>query len=150
MCQHDGLDDVQAETDAVAVGRAALVRLMEAVEDERQFLRRNGRAGIADRGDGLIPAALHADGERAAVIDELHGIVDKVIEHLRYGVRHGPHSHAELRHIYIDIQVLAVDALLKAQKRLPRRLADVEVRQLIGRDALILQAGNLQHVAHEP
>ena len=72
-----------------------------------------------------------------------------VIEPLRHGVRHGPHSHAELRHIYIDIQVLAVDALLKAQKRLPRRLAEVKIRQLVGRDALILQAGNLQHVAHE-
>ena len=49
----DGFDDVKPQPDAVAVGGAAFVRFVEAVEDQGKLGRIYGWAGVADGDHGL-------------------------------------------------------------------------------------------------
>ena len=109
----------------------------------RQLLRRDGRAGIADRGDGFIPAALHADGERAAVIDELYRVFDKVVENLLHEVCVCDCDNSALAET-LDIEVLVLDFFLEHENGLDNEVGEVCLAE-IRRERARLKARHIQH-----
>ena len=149
MGRDDGLDNIQAQTHAVAVAGTALVRLVEAVEDQRQLLGGDGAAGIADGDDGAVAPGDDMNRQGAALIHEFHRVVHQIVENLSHRVAHGVDIEAQLRHVDVHVEVFPVDALLKAQKGLARCLTDVKIRHLIRGDALIPQTGHIQHIAYQ-
>ena len=56
MAAYNGLDDIQSQTPAVPVLGAGFIQLVEPVENQRQFLCRDGFAGVGDGDVGLISA----------------------------------------------------------------------------------------------
>ena len=149
MRVEDALDQVQSETHAVAVEAAAAVGLVEAVEDERQVVGRDGLAVIAHGDIGLALRLPERDAQRAAGRGELDGVVHQVIEHARDGVGVGEHLHGVLGQLQIDIELLVVGARLKAEHGADDLLRDVKLapaRQILAR---ALKARHVEHAAHE-
>ena len=132
----DALDQVQSEAHAVAVEAAAAVGLVEAVEDERQVVGRNGLAVVAHGDVGFALRLPERDAQRAAGRGELDGVVHQVIEHARDGVGVGEHLHGGLRQLQIDVELLVVGARLKAEHGADDLLRDVKLapaRQILAR-----------------
>ena len=105
--------DVKSESPALAVGRTCLVRLVEAVEQQRKLLRRYGLTGIADAKARLLPVLLEHQSEAAAHGAELDGVIQQVIDHLRDGVAVRLRPDRFFRQIDADLQRAGVDLLLK-------------------------------------
>ena len=78
MCADNCFGDVKSESPALAVGRTCLVRLVEAVEQQRKLLRRYGLTGIADAKARLLPVLLEHQSEAAAHGAELDGVIQQV------------------------------------------------------------------------
>ena len=67
VAAYDGLNDVQAQTPAVPVLGAGFVQLVEPVKDQRQLLRRDGVAVVADGDVGLGIALPDLQAQGAAL-----------------------------------------------------------------------------------
>ncbi|MPN56372.1 hypothetical protein SDC9_204060 [bioreactor metagenome] len=96
-------------------------------------------------------ASLGRDGhpQLGALGGKFDGVVQQIIAHLGNGVWIAPNHHGLLRKLGVHVQPALVDFPLQTHQHPEHDLADVEL--LLCRGPLRgLQAGQVQHPAHQP
>ena len=79
----DRLRDVKSKPPTLAVGRARLVRLVEAVKQQRQLLGWDRLAGVADAQARLLSVLLQNQPQISAKGAKIDGVIEQVIQDLR-------------------------------------------------------------------
>ena len=123
---------------------------MEAVEQQRQFVFVNGRAGIFDGHARLAAIQLQPQGKSAAVGAEFNGVVDQIINDLRDAVALRPCPDRLARQIDTHIEMLVVDFLLEGNQHITQFLAEIEARLPALLHAHGLKLCDIKHIAHQP
>ena len=111
---YDGFDDVQSQSPAVPVLGPGFVGLVEPVEDQRQFLGRNGLALIGYGNIDLAAALPDLQTQLGALGAEFHRVVDQIVDHLGDGILVGPGVGGVFGDVHVHVQALVVDLLFKA------------------------------------
>ena len=109
MLAHDQLADRKPQPRAAA-GRVRLVRLVEALEQVREILRRNHRAVVFDRQAHVAADALRLKRERSALRQELDRVVHQIRDHLADSICIAAHEARVRQQIESDLKTL-VDCL---------------------------------------
>ena len=148
MAVQDGLDDIQPQAHALPVHAAGFVAFVEAVEDERQLLRRDGLTGISYRYIGLSALGRDAQAQGGALGGKFDGVVQQIITHLGDGIRVAPDQNGPLGDLGIHIQMAGVDLGLQAHQHPQQHLGHIEL--FLGGDVLRrLQPRQVQHPPHQ-
>ena len=150
VCADDGLCDIQPEAPALAVCRAALIRLVEAVEQQRQLLRVDGRAGVLHRDMRLRAVGIQPQRQLSALRAELDGVVHQIVDDLRDRIALRSCPERPIRQIHIDLKLLGVDLLLERNEHVTQHVAEVEADLARLVHALRLKPGDVQHIADKP
>ena len=82
VISHGVLDDGQAQSGTAGGLGVALVHAVEALEDAALVLRRDTDTGIGHRDHGVGAVTAHGDGDAAAVLIVLDGVVAEVEDRL--------------------------------------------------------------------
>ena len=139
MRADDRLRDVESKPPALTVGRARLVRLVEAVKQQRKLFGWNRLAGISDTEPCLLPVLLQNQPQISAHGAELDGVIEQVIHNLRDRVPVGLCPDRLFWQVDAYLQATRVDFLLKRNKNVTHHIAEVKARLARFVDSLCLQ-----------
>ena len=78
----NGLYDVQPQTPALAVSRAAAVGLVEPFKQQRKLPRRDGLARVLHAHHRLAALLREPDAQHPALRAEFDGVIHQIIQHL--------------------------------------------------------------------
>ena len=79
MAGYDGSDDVQTQTPAVPVLGAGFVQLVEPVENQGQFVRRDGLTLIGDGGIDFIASLPDFQTQGPSLGAEFDCVIDQIV-----------------------------------------------------------------------
>ena len=107
----NGLDHIQTQSVAVLIHTAGLVRLMEPLEQQGQFLGGNGIAEVAHREVGLPLGSAHTQIQRRALTGKLGGVFQQIIDHLGDIILVCKGKNGMFRHIHFYVDTFLQDLL---------------------------------------
>ena len=110
----DVFDNIEAKTGAGAVQVSRTVGFIEPVKDMRDILGGNACAGIFDGERHKAVFLVGADGQPAACVDKLDGIVHQVVNRAEHMVAVAVDDQTVVK-IDVHVQFFCVDLLLKRQ-----------------------------------
>ena len=123
---------------------------MEAIEQQRQLLRVDGRAGVLHRDMRLRAVGIQPQRQLSALRAELDGVVHQIVDDLRDRIALRSCPKRPIRQIHIDLKLLGVDLLLERNEHVTQHVAEVEADLARLVHALRLKPGDVQHIADKP
>ena len=146
MLVQNGFDDVKPETHAVLILIAGLVAFVEALKQQRDLLRRNGVALVADRDERLAVGNGETEVERGAGTGKFRRVFQKIVNDLRDEVVVAHDGDARVRNVRLHVKPAVRDLLFQRDQHAAHAFAHVKRRAL---HVARLELRDLKHTAHQ-
>ena len=123
---------------------------MESLKDQRQLLRGDLFTAVGNGKINLVTALPDGNAQLPILGTEFYRIVHQIVDHLIDGILICPGEYGMFRHFHLNIDIFAKDLLLKGDEHLSGHFRKVKsALLLLGYAPLLLQTGDVQHIAHQ-